>query len=233
MTYKNHSKRFKLLKTLILNKLYTYEEAINKVKSLGTTKFIESIESHISLNINPKYITQQLRTTLILPYNTGKPSRIAIFTNSTMINTFLEKGALFAGTDIILKSIIEKKINFDILITTPDLMPQLAKYGKILGPKGLMPSQKFGTVTQEPLKALQEFQKGKFEYKADKTGIVHINIGKVTFSEKEIKENLLAVYSSIEKNKPQGVHGSYFKSFNICTTMSPSIKIDLLSFKNL
>jgi large subunit ribosomal protein L1 len=122
-------------------------------------------------------------------------------------------------------------LNFDILITTPQLMPKLAKLGRVLGPKGLMPSPKSGTVTQDLKEAINEFKKGKLEYRADKTGIVHLSFGKADFSEQQLKENLFAVYTSIEKNKPSGVKGKYFKSFSICTTMSPGINLELNTFK--
>jgi large subunit ribosomal protein L1 len=122
-------------------------------------------------------------------------------------------------------------LDFDLLITTPQLMPKLAKLGRVLGPKGLMPSPKSGTVTQNLLESINEFKRGKLEYRADKTGIVHLSFGKVNFSKDQLRENLLAVYNSIEKNKPTGVKGRYFKSFNVCTTMSPAINIELTSFK--
>jgi large subunit ribosomal protein L1 len=147
------------------------------------------------------------------------------------VNEMLKMGATVAGSDDLVESIAAGKLDFDILITTPQLMPKLAKLGRVLGPKGLMPSPKSGTVTQNLKETINEFKKGKIEYRADKTGIVHLNFGKANFSEKELKENLLAVYNSIEKNKPSGVKGKYFKSFFICTTMSPSIKLELSSFK--
>ena len=123
------------------------------------------------------------------------------------------------------------ELNFDILITTPQLMPKLAKLGRVLGPKGLMPSPKSGTVTQNLGEAINEFKKGKLEYRADKTGIVHIGFGKVSFTEQELTENLLALYDSIQKNKPTGVKGRYLNSFNVSTTMSPNINMDLSTFK--
>lgn len=228
-----HSQRFINLINLVKQPAYSLVDAITLLKQLGTAKFLESVEAHISLNIDPKYPNQQLRTSLILPHGNGKALKIAVFTNTSTNTTFLKSEAYIVGTEEILENIAKDQINFDILITTPDLMPQLARFGKILGPKGLMPSPKSGTVTQDLLQTLKEFKKGKFEYRADRTGNVHINIGKINFSEKELYENLVCLYSSVEKNKPTGVKGRYFKSFALCTTMSPGVMIDLTSFKTL
>jgi|EP01039_Chlorochromonas_danica_P011786 large subunit ribosomal protein L1 len=228
---KKESKRSKTLKSLITKEIYSIEEAIPLLKNLGTAKFIESAEAHISLNIDPKYANQQLRTSLVLPNGTGNSLRIAVLTESDYVTEMLQNGASIAGSDDLIEDINNGKLNFDLLITTPQLMPKLAKLGKILGPKGLMPSPKSGTVTQNLKDAINEFKKGKVEYRADKTGIVHLSFGKTSFLENELKENLVAVYNSLEKNKPSGVKGKYFKSFHICTTMSPSIALELNTFK--
>jgi large subunit ribosomal protein L1 len=228
---KKYSKRLEELKKLITEDLYSFDQGISIVKQIGNAKFLESVEAHVALNIDPKYANQQLRTSLVLPNGTGKSLRIAVFTENDYVSEALKMGASIAGSDDLIEEISSGKLNFDILITTPQLMPKLAKLGRVLGPKGLMPSPKSGTVTQNLKDTINEFKKGKIEYRADKTGIVHLNFGKANFSEKELKENLLAVYNSIEKNKPSGVKGKYFKSFFICTTMSPSIKLELSSFK--
>jgi large subunit ribosomal protein L1 len=228
---KKESKRIKLLKNLIKNDLYSFEEGVSLLKQMGTAKFIESVEAHVSLNIDPKYANQQLRTSLVLPNGTGKTLRIAVFTEPDYVEEVLKMGANIAGSDDLIEEISAGKLDFDILITTPQLMPKLAKLGRVLGPKGLMPSPKSGTVTQNLKEAINEFKKGKVEYRADKTGIVHLSFGKANFSEEQLKENLLALYTSIEKNKPSGVKGKYFKSFSVCTTMSPGIKLELSTFK--
>jgi large subunit ribosomal protein L1 len=228
---KKESKRFKNLKTVITQSSYVLDDALELIKKIGTAKFIESVEAHISLNIDPKYGNQQLRTSLVLPNGTGKSLKIAIFTESDYVEEVLKLGANVAGSDDLIESITAGKLDFDILITTPQLMPKLAKLGRILGPKGLMPSPKSGTVTSNLAEAINEFKKGKLEYRADKTGIVHLNFGKINFTKDQLKENLLTVYNSIEKNKPSGVKGKYFKSINICTTMSPSVKLELNSLK--
>ena len=222
---KKDSKRIQALKSLILEKSYSLDNALSLLKQLGKAKFIESVEAHISLNIDPKYANQQLRTSLVLPNGTGKSLRIAVFTEADYVQEVLKMGATIAGSDDLIEEISSGKVNFDLLITTPQNMPKLAKLGRILGPKGLMPSPKSGTVTTNLAAAISEFKKGKVEYRADKTGIVHLSFGKVNFSEEQLKENLLSVFNSIEKNKPTGVKGRYFKSFSICTTMSPGIML--------
>ena len=230
---KKYSKRIQKLRSLLTEDTYAVDQAVSLLKKVGNAKFTESVEAHISLNIDPKYANQQLRTSLVLPNGTGKSLRIAVFTEPDYVSEALSLGATIAGADDLLEEMNAGKLDFDLLITTPQLMPKLAKLGRVLGPKGLMPSPKSGTVTTNLKDAINEFKKGKLEYRADKTGIVHLSFGKINFSEEQLKENLLAVHSSIEKNKPTGVKGRYFKSFNICTTMSPGITLELSSFKKL
>lgn len=209
-----------------------YEEAINLLKKTSTAKFIESVELHANLNIDPKYADQQLRTTVILPHGIGKSVRIAVLTdNENLKEAELAKADILGNEDLI-DQIQKGNIDFDLLVATPNMMPKLAKLGRILGPKGLMPSPKSGTVTNNLNETLTEFKKGKFEYKADKNGIVHINFGKSNFENYQLIENLTELYKSIEKNRPSGVKGKYFKSLSICTTMGPSIKLNLESFTN-
>ena len=213
------------------NKVYSnLEEAISILKEIGPTKFIESVELHANLNINPKYADQQLRTTVTLPNGVGKQTRIAVLTNQENFKEAKSAGADIIGNDDLIEQITQGNINFDLLIATPNMMPKLAKLGRVLGPKGLMPSPKSGTVSSTLEATLTEFKKGKFEYKADKTGIVHVNFGKIDFSNNQLIENLKALYKSIEQNRPSGVKGKYFKSLFICTTMSPSIKLELDAF---
>jgi large subunit ribosomal protein L1 len=206
------------------------EEAITILQDTATTDFIESVELHANLNIDPKYADQQLRTTVTLPHGLGKSIRIAVLTNETNFNEATNGKADIIGNQELIDSISQGIINFDLLIATPDMMPKLAKLGRVLGPKGLMPSPKSGTVSTNLTETLSDFKKGKFEYKADKTGIVHINFGKVNFSKKQLIENLTSLYQSIEQNRPSGVKGKYFKSLFICTSMGPSIQLDVNAF---
>lgn len=228
---KKYTKRIKQLNSLITEESYTAKQAVTLLKDLATAKFVESVEAHISLSIDPKYANQQLRTSLVLPNGTGKELKIAVFTEPDFVAEALENGATVAGSDDLLEDMSAGNLNFDILITTPQLMPKLAKLGRVLGPKGLMPSPKSGTVTQNIKETIIEFKKGKLEYRADKTGIVHLSFGKASFTSEQLEENLNAVFESIEKNKPSGVKGRYFKSFYVCTTMSPALNIQLNSFK--
>nr|YP_010133660.1 ribosomal protein L1 [Nitzschia supralitorea]QWM93150.1 ribosomal protein L1 [Nitzschia supralitorea] len=212
------------------NKVYSsLDEAIQILKETATAKFVESVELHANLNIDPKYADQQLRTTVTLPHGVGKQVRIAVLTNDENFDEARKAGADIVGNDELIENMTKGNIDFDLLIATPNMMPKLAKLGRVLGPKGLMPSPKSGTVTSTLETTLMDFKKGKFEYKADKTGIVHVTIGKISFPQDQLIENLQALYNSIEKNRPSGVKGKYFKSLSICTTMGPSIKLDLNS----
>jgi large subunit ribosomal protein L1 len=206
------------------------EEAINLLQETATAKFIESVELHANLNIDPKYADQQLRTTVTLPHGVGKSTRIAVLTNETNFNEAKEAGADIVGSQDLIDDISQGTINFDLLVATPDMMPKLAKLGRVLGPKGLMPSPKSGTVSTSLTETLSEFKKGKFEYKADKAGVVHVSFGKANFSNSQLIENLTSLYQSIEQNRPSGVKGKYFKSLFICSSMGPSIQLDLNAF---
>jgi large subunit ribosomal protein L1 len=206
------------------------EEAIEVLKSTATTKFVETVELHANLNIDPKYADQQLRTTVTLPNGIGKQVNIAVLTDEENFAEAKSAGADIVGNDDLIEKINQGNIEFDLLITTPNMMPKLAKLGRVLGPKGLMPSPKSGTVTTTLESTLTEFKKGKFEYKADKTGIVHVSFGKSDFENNKLIENLTALYKSIEQNRPSGVKGKYFKSLFICTTMGSSLRLDLEIF---
>jgi large subunit ribosomal protein L1 len=213
------------------NKIYSnLDEAIQILKETATTKFVESVELHANLNIDPKYADQQLRTTVTLPHGVGKQLTIAVLTNDENFSEAENAGADIVGNNELIENITKGNIDFDLLIATPNMMPKLAKLGRVLGPKGLMPSPKSGTVSSTLEATLTEFKKGKFEYKADKTGVVHVSFGKSDFTELQLVENLQALYNSIEKNRPSGVKGKYFKNLFICTTMGPSIKLDLNTF---
>lgn len=208
----------------------TLEEAIVFLKETATTKFVESVELHVNLNINPKYADQQLRTTVTLPNGVGKQTRIAVLTNEENFEEAKSAGAEKIGNDDLIEQITQGNLDFDLLIATPNMMPKLAKLGRVLGPKGLMPSPKSGTVSSTLKETITEFKKGKFEYKADRTGIVHVSFGKTDFANNQLIENLKALYKSIEQNRPSGVKGKYFKSLFICTSMGPSLKLDLALF---
>ena len=224
---RRHKENLKKTKNIVSSNL---EEAILLLKETATTKFIESVEFHANLNIDPKYADQQLRTTVTLPNGVGKQTRIAVLTNEENFEEAKSAGADRVGNDELIEQITQGNLNFDLLIATPNMMPKLAKLGRVLGPKGLMPSPKSGTVSSTLEATITEFKKGKFEYKADRTGIVHVSFGKTDFTSNQLLENLQALYKSIEQNRPSGVKGKYFKSLFICTSMGPSIKLDLAPF---
>ena len=224
---RRHKENTKKTKNIVYSNL---EESIVALKETANAKFVESVELHATLNIDPKYANQQLRTTVTLPHGVGKQIRIAVLTNEENFEEVKATNVEVVGNDDLIEQINQGNLNFDLLIATPNMMPKLAKLGRVLGPKGLMPSPKSGTVTTNLVETLNEFKKGKFEYKADKTGIVHVNFGKVNFTDIQLAENLSALYKSIEQNRPSGVKGKYFKNLSICTTMGPSLKLDLSIF---
>ena len=213
------------------NKIYSnLDQAVQILQETASAKFVESVELHANLNIDPKYADQQLRTTVTLPHGVGKQVRIAVLTNDENFDEATNAGADIVGNDELIENITQGNLEFDLLIATPNMMPKLAKLGRVLGPKGLMPSPKSGTVSSTLTATLTDFKKGKFEYKADKNGIVHATFGKADFTSTQLVENLQAFYDSIEKNRPSGVKGKYFKSVSISSTMGPGIKLDFEGF---
>jgi large subunit ribosomal protein L1 len=228
---KTYSKRFEAeKKKLDADSMYNVENAMRLVKEVASAKFNESIEAHISLNIDPKYADQQLRTTVILPHGTGKTTRIGALVSPDRVSEAEAAGADVFGSEDFIEDISKGILDFDLLITTADMMPKLAKLGRVLGPKGLMPSPKAGTVTADLKATVDEFKKGKLEYRADKAGIVHISFGKADFTENQLTENFMAFYNSVESNKPSGVKGKYVKKVTICSTMGPGIYLDFENF---
>lgn len=230
---KKTSRRFQEAKKQIENKLYNYIDGIQLLKNIASTKFIETAEAHIMLGLDPKYADQQLRATVTLPKGTGKTIRIAVITKESKMVEAAQASADIIGSEDLIEEINKGRMDFDKLIATPDVMPLIAKLGKVLGPRGLMPSPKAGTVTNELNSTIKQFKQGKIEYRVDKTGIVHLPFGKTNFSTEDLAENLLGIYKSIDKNKPAGAKGKYWKTFYICSTMGPSINIDISSMHNI
>ena len=213
------------------NKAYTLEEAVKLVKETSITKFDSSVEVAIKLNIDTKKADQQLRGSLVLPHGTGKTKKILVLAKGPQAEEARVAGADYVGeVELIEKIQKENWFDFDIIIATPEMMPHLGKIGKILGPKGLMPNPKTGTVTMTPGQVVEDVKKGMVEYRADSYGNVHAVIGKVSFDDNKLAENLSYLVDVIVKAKPQAVKGKYITNISISSTMGPGIKLDQNSF---
>jgi len=225
------SRRVAELAEQVEDRFYQPAEAVALMKKLATAKFIETAELHGNLNLNPKYNDQQIRTTVSLPHGVGKSVRVAVLAEGAAADAAKEAGADVIGFEDLIEDIAAGKLDFDVLLATPPAMPKLAKLGKVLGPKGLMPSPKAGTVSANPGEAVAEFKAGKLEFRTDKQGIVHVPFGKCDFDEDKLQENLMALAATIEKNRPTGCKGKLWNTAAITSTMGPAIKIDLASLK--
>ena len=213
------------------SKVYTVEEAVKLVKETSITKFDGTVEVALRLNLDTKKADQQLRGAIVLPKGTGKTNRVVVIAKGDAANKAKEAGADYVGDmDLLQKIEKENWFEFDTMIATPDMMPLLGKLGRVLGPKGLMPNPKTGTVTMDPAKAVEEAKAGRVEYRTDSFGNVHAVIGKVSFTEEELKENLDAFVQNIIKIRPTSVKGDYIKNITITSTMGPGIKVSLNSF---
>jgi len=213
------------------NKLYTKEEAIKLVKETAVTKFDGSVELAIRLNLDTKKADQQLRGATVLPNGTGKTKKVLVIAKGEQAKAAEAAGADYVGEmDMITKIEKENWFDFDTMIATPDMMPALGKLGRVLGPKGLMPNPKTGTVTMDVAKAVEDVKKGRVEYRTDSYGNVHVIIGKTSFNDSKLVENLNAFVSLIIKTKPSVVKGTYIKNISVSSTMGPGIKIDTNSF---
>lgn len=208
-------------------KLYSLSEALDLATKTATTKFDSTVEMHINLSVDPRQADQNVRDTVILPAGTGKTIRVAVLADVDDAKAALTAGADIAGLEEITAKLDKEQLEFDVLISTPSQMPKLGKYARLLGPRGLMPNPKSGTVTTEIAKAVKEAKAGKVEYRVDQTGIVHIGIGKVSFGAQKLQQNADAIIASVKNAKPSSTKGSYIKSAYLTTSMGPSIKFEL------
>ena len=227
------SKRLAGLASKIEDRSYGPLEAIALVKDNANAKFDETMEAHVRLGIDPKYTDQQLRTTVALPNGTGQTVRIAVVTSGEKVAAAKAAGAELAGDEDLVDAISKGEMNFDLLIATPDMMPKVAKLGRMLGPRGLMPNPKAGTVTTDLAAAIKDFKAGKLEFRADRTGIVHVRFGKASFTADALLENLKTLQETIDRNKPSGAKGRYWKSLYVTSTMGPSVEVDFSALQEI
>jgi large subunit ribosomal protein L1 len=230
---KKLSKRLQALSKKVEDRPYQPLEALELLKETATAKFPESAEAHIRLGIDPKYTDQQLRTTVVLPKGTGQTVRVAVIARGEKVTEAANAGADVVGSEELIDEIQKGRMDFDLLIATPDMMPQVAKLGKLLGPRGLMPSPKGGTVTFDLPQAISEFKAGKLEFRADRTGIVHVMFGKAGFTAEDLLVNLKALQETIDRNRPSGAKGRYWRSVYVSSTMGPSIQVDINALREL
>ena len=208
------------------NKVYEIKEAIKILKEVPQPKFDQSVELSLKLGIDPKKTEQSVRGSVVLPYGTGKKKRVLVFCeDEKLTQEAKEAGADFVGLKDLIEKIEKGWMEFDAVLCSPNVMRQIAKLGRILGPRGLMPSPKAGTVTNEIGRAVQEIKRGKVEFKNDKDGGIHLAVGKISFSEQEIEENISCLIEAVKKKKPAGLKGHYIQTMAISTTMGPGLKI--------
>ncbi|MFH1612724.1 MAG: 50S ribosomal protein L1 [bacterium] len=224
-------KKYQLVaKTIEKNKLYSLDEGINLALNTAIVKFDSTVEIYMRLGVDPKHADQIVRGTVVLPNGTGKVPKILVFAKGEKEKEAQEAGANFVGSaDLIEKIEKENWLDFDVTIATPDIMKEVSKLGKLLGPRGLMPSPKMGTVTFKLKETIEQIKLGRVEYRVDKEGAIHCGIGKVSFGDQKIKENFLSIFNAVIKSKPASTKGQYLKGIGITTTMGPGIKIDSAS----
>ncbi|WGS64123.1 50S ribosomal protein L1 [Marinitoga aeolica] len=226
-----HGKRYLEARKLIdREKFYTLDEALEIIPKLATAKFDESIELHMVLGIDPRKNDQQVRGNISLPHGTGKKVRVLVFAKGDKVKEALDAGADYAGSDEYIQKVQGGWTDFDVAIATPDMMREIGRLGKILGPRGLMPSPKSGTVTNDVADAVKDFKAGKIEVRNDKTGNLHIAVGKKSFETDKLKENIVEALQQIEKMRPSGAKGKFIRKVSLAPTMGPGLKLNVSEF---
>lgn len=227
-TGKRYSEAAKLIEK---TKTYDLEEAVALVKKTASAKFDETIEAHFRLGVDGRHADQQVRGAVVLPHGTGKTVKVLVFAKGNKVDEALAAGADYAGGDELVPKIQnEGWLDFDVVVATPDMMGVVGRLGRVLGPKGLMPNPKAGTVTMDVTKAITDIKAGKIEYRLDKANIIHVPVGKVSFTEEQLNENFQTLINAIVKAKPAAAKGQYLKSVVIASTMGPGVKINTTSY---
>lgn len=224
-------KYLEALKKIDKNKQYGCDEGLNLLKKIAFANFDESVDVAFRLNLDPRQADQNLRGALVLPHGTGKTKRVVVITDPSKLKEAEESGADKFGDDDLINEIGKGYLDFDVIVATPSMMGKLGKLGRLLGPKGLMPNPKTGTVTNDITKAVKEIKNGKIEYRVDKVGIIHASIGRKSFDKDKLKENLTTLYNQLIKIKPSTVKGTYIKSLTISSSMGPGITLSQESLK--
>jgi len=233
MAKKLSKRKQTLLEKIDKEKAYSLEEAVKTVKDLKSAKFDETVEVALNLNVDPRHADQMIRGSVVLPHGTGKNVRVAVFAKGDKIDEAKAAGADLVGSDELIEQIQQGKIDFDIVIATPDMMGVLGKVARILGPKGLMPNPKTGTVTMDVAQAVKNAKGGQVNFRVDKKGNMHAGIGKASFSEEQLAENLKTFVEKINRLKPASAKGRYIQNAALSLTMSPSVKMDTAELMEL
>ncbi len=226
MTQQRARKYKEATKTIERGKQYPPDEAVKLVKGASTSKFDGSIEAHLRLGVDPRHADQMVRGSVTLPHGTGRKRRVLVFAQGDKAREAKEAGADYVGGEDLSKRIQEGWLDFDVTLATPDMMGMVGRLGKVLGPRGLMPNPKAGTVTFDIAKAVNDIQGGRIEYRVDKTGIIHTNIGKASYTEAQLRENLAALMDAVVRSKPASAKGQFLRSVYLAPTMGPSVQID-------
>ncbi|MBI1821981.1 MAG: 50S ribosomal protein L1 [Nitrospirae bacterium] len=219
-------KKFKAAQAKVENKYYEIKDAVNLVKEIAFAKFDESVDLAIKLGVDPKHSDQMVRGSVVLPHGTGKKVKVLVFAKGEKEKEATDAGADYVGSDDLAEKISKGWIDFDSIVATPDMMGTVGKLGRILGPRGLMPNPKTGTVTFDVARAISDIRKGKVEFKVEKAGIIHVPVGKKSFNPEHLYENSMAVLESVIKAKPSSSKGTYLQSVTISTTMSPGVSVN-------